>query len=142
MKNGRLEQTDLMVGDWVDIRSDAAPNIPHIERITHAHLLRGEIWLPIPITDEIMEKIGLRKGYAAEYYDQDTYSDEFDTFGLTKGLDGSYVFETFTDWCERHSDGSPKDYGISSTNVITGIQYLHELQHAMRLCRIDKKIEL
>lgn len=142
MKDGRLEVSDLMIGDWVDVRCDAAPNTPHIERITPAHFLRDEIWLPIPITKEILEKIGLRKGYAAEYYDQDIYSDEFDTFGLIEGIDGSYVFETYTDWCKRCPDGSPKDYGISTVNNIVGIKYLHELQHAMHLCRIDKKIEL
>ena len=142
MKDGRLEVSDLMVGDWVDVRCDAAPNTPHIERITPAHFLRDEIWLPIPITPEILEKICLRKGYAAEYYDQDIYSDELDTFGLTNRIDGSYVFETFKGWCERYPDGSPKDYGISSTNVIGDFKYIHELQHALNLCKIEKEIIL
>ena len=60
MKDGRLEVSDLMAGDLVDVRCDAAPNTPHIERITPAHFLRDEILLPIPLTKEILEKIGFK----------------------------------------------------------------------------------
>ena len=69
MKDGRLEVSDLMIGDLVDVRCDAAPNTPHIERITPAHFLRDEIWLPIPLTKEILEK----NGWSQEIYSNESY---------------------------------------------------------------------
>lgn len=47
-----------MIGDWVDVRNNAAPNTPHLERITPSHFLRDEHWYGIELMPEILEKNG------------------------------------------------------------------------------------
>lgn len=124
MKDGRLEVSDLMIGDLVDVRCDAAPNTPHIERITPAHFLRDEIWLPIPITPEILEKNGFKLDK------EDGWWWLTPKIGITFWEEGNIELEA---WNEH-------------TAVNIHIKYLHQLQHALRLCgitlNIDKKIEL
>lgn len=127
MKDGRLEVSDLMAGDWVDVRCDAAPNTPHIERITPAHFLRDEIWLPIPLTKEILEKIGFK--YKQREYDNYYALGAFFLLEPTviahemmEEYKGAYLLHIGNDW------------------II--IKYLHELQHAFRLCGITLNIEV
>lgn len=81
---------------------------------------------PIPLTAEILEKNG------------------FKNYRLSYGNDGYYYHIVLEDvkggmWIDV----------MSSRNVLHGrkeycglINYVHELQHAIRLCGIDKSIEL
>ncbi len=128
MKDGRLEVSDLMSGDLVDVRCDAAPNTPHIERITPAHFLRDEIWLPIPITKEILEKIGFE---ASKYFKMMYWSKSYDEFIKVSELEEGHLY--------LEAKGKKGRYEGDCN-------FLHELQHALRLCgitlNIDKKIEL
>lgn len=77
--------------------------------------------MPIPLTQEILEKNGWEKG---GYEEMVNITDEY-SFALQKGVDGKNAW-----WWELFS--SP----------IRPINYVHELQHALRLCGIDKAIEL
>lgn len=56
MKTNELSCKDVMIGDWVDVRNNAAPNTPHLERITPSHFLRDEHWYGIELMPEILEK--------------------------------------------------------------------------------------
>ena len=76
---------------------------------------------PIPITPEILEKNGFKaRGYEELVLETDEYC-----FALQKGVDGRNAW-----WWEMFS--SP----------IIPINYVHELQHALRLCGIEKEIVL
>ena len=135
MTDGRLEVSDLMACDWVDVRCDAAPNTPHIERITPAHFLRDEIWLPIPITPEILEKIG----FVNDYYEEGCVADygyiKHDGYTLTYKNEEVDAIITWCNGCVSITTEHGDDVQIT-------IKYLHELQHAFKLCRIKKEIEL
>lgn len=96
---------------------------------------------PIPLTPEILEKIDLKIGNVTEYLGYDIYSDEEGTFGVSEDREG-FVFETYKRWEEKDCDGAPIDWGFYPVNRIKGIRYFHELQHALRLCGINKEIEL
>ncbi len=39
-------------------------------------------------------------------------------------------------------DGTPHGYSFFAFNVLTIIDYVHELQHALKLCGIKKEIEV
>lgn len=133
MKDGRLEVSDLMNGDWVDVRCDAAPNTPHIERITPAHFLRDEIWLPIPLTKEILEKIGL---VCTQKADEDEMGAAYECWSFRDGL-LSIEFEPEVVMLEVHNGGENGDAVRTITYYTDNdIMYLHELQHALRLCGI------
>ena len=134
MKDGRLQASDLMAGDWVDVRCDAAPNTPHIERITPAHFLRDEIWLTIPITKEILGKNGIFKhkfeGHVEECYSTSANPISNEQFILWEETER---FELVL----RHIINN-----LTYSALRCKVKYVHELQHALRICGIDKKIEL
>lgn len=88
----------------------------------------GGIWCeylePIPLTPEILKK----NGFSPETYD--------DHILVLNEKSGEVIYYE----CEQ-------DYGLTIDNQYSQIrelkiQYLHELQHAFRLCGIDKEIEL
>lgn len=132
-----LEIKDVMVGDWVDVRNDAAPNTPHLERITPSHFLRDEHWYGVELVPEILEKNEfniLRDAYGM--------SDPFWSYSNRSVLVDVTIIRTnnvkVIDWF---------NVKISTRNDIKqisfcGVKYVHQLQHALRLCGIEKEIVL
>lgn len=124
MEANRLSTKDLMVGDWVDVRNDAAPNTPHLERITPSHFLRDEHWYGIELVPEILEKNG---------------------FEYKEGGFGMYGIATVPHYVrndvpfEIFCDGEP--FAIWFQEPIN-IKYVHQLQNALRLCGIEEEITL
>ena len=121
---------DVMVGDWIDVRSHAAPDRSHYEKITPAHMLRDEIWYGIPIKRIHLTKNGFR---AVDVSDQ--------IFVYKDGYEVKVVFD----------EGIP-DMNIppfiylsimfAEKDLTMPIEYVHQMQQAMRLMGCDKKIEL
>ena len=121
---------DVMVGDWIDVRSNAAPDRSHYEKITPAHMLRDEIWYGIPIKRIHLTKNGFR---AIDVSDQ--------IFVYKDGYEVKVVFD----------EGIP-DMNIppfislsimfAEKDLTMPIEYVHQMQQAMRLMGCDKKIEL
>jgi hypothetical protein len=112
-----LKIKDVMVGDYVDVRNDAAPNTPHLERFTPSHFLRDEHWFGIDLVPEILEKIG--------FVEKEFYSEL---------IVGDYrIICDLHNVCIQHNNHVDLDIPI---------EYLHELQHAFKLCRISIKIGL
>lgn len=94
----------------------------------------GGIWVdyldPIPLTAEILEKNEFEMGSSGNYW----FSDEDEGLEITffpKGknyTNGAYDFVDIYKGC------------LSIIELPVG--FVHELQHALRLCGIDKEIEL
>ena len=121
-----LKIKDIMVGDWVDVRNNAAPNTPHLERITPSHFLRDEHWYGIELVPEILEKNGFAK--LEDESGKQRYRWEY--------ADGIHISIDFTD----------TDPWVHVSNrcyfAVPYCEYVHQLQHALRLCGIDKEITL
>jgi hypothetical protein len=84
-------------------------------------LERNEI-KPIPLTPEILEKNGWGKDtYSNESYD----NEELECLSLWVG-----------------EDGKNKWWWRVGVELVTPINYVHEFQHALRLCGIEKEILL
>lgn len=75
----------------------------------------------IPLSPEILEK----NGFEARWYEKLVLEADEYCFSLQKGVDGTNAW-----WWEMFS--SP----------IIPINYVHELQHVLKLCGIDKEIKL
>lgn len=130
MKDGILQASDLMIGDWVlaygkktqivwvgNIHKMAVRGFPY-------EFMDGEIE-PIPLTPEILKKNGFewttRKSYMVS------------CIGTVRMIWGFYKD------CLSISDNSDDgECQISSLKC----KFVHELQHALRLCKIEKEIEL
>lgn len=106
-----MKATGLMVGDWVSVSGKPV-------KITKDDLATMLIFLdddskidPIPLTEDILVKNGLRKH--TMLYKNEWYGD----IGLF----------------EEHGKFYYMDLKI---------EYIHQLQHLLRLCGIEKEIEL
>lgn len=130
-----MKATDLMIGDWVQffgephkiigIRTDTP--YPYIKTDT------GDTWYEwglkdladgISLTQEILEKNGFNKDIELNgcYWRPDCRK-----YCIVKEIDTWY-------FAFRHMGGG--HICISECN------YVHKLQHALRLCGIEKKIEI
>ena len=121
-----LEIRDIMIGDWVDVRNDASPNQPHIERITPAHLLRDEYWYSIELTPKILEK------------NEFTCDNNIATLIVrddSKNISWKCKYCFFTSMIELKNE-------ITGEKVKALGYSVHELQHILRIVGISKEIIL
>jgi hypothetical protein len=123
---------ELMVGDYVGRKmADGSLQITKVRAILNSivelDLLDGRLVQcyvkdisPIPLTKEILVKNGCDFESIFGYFKEDKH----------------YILEITVDrmgiWWTINAD----EYGILK------LQYVHELQHALKLCRIDKEIVL
>ena len=124
-----MKANELMLGDWVKFPGgtiDKIVDLPYIEGkgifasfAASATLfpISVEKIEPIPLTPEILEKNGF-------IYNELPFVQGWEQFGLTLTNGGN---------------GFRINCGI---NVAMIIDSVHELQHALRLCGIEKEIEL
>ncbi len=160
-----MKSNELMIGDFlrvnrdglcikkdtiVEIRSiDTDNNFPEKGLFGCAscypldgNQFNGGVWLdyldPIPLTPEILEKNGFRLTKAADRY----------WWAIDGTRDGAMVEITLYNpdvhgvkvLTKIHTQSS---HGIGVNTVRScDIESVHELQHALRLCRIDKEIVL
>lgn len=131
MEANELKLKDVMCGDLVDVRNDASPNAPHIEKITPSHFLRDEHWYGIGLTPEFFEK---------------------NVFNVEQYSDGEYyAYIMFEDQGRRveveYRYGVDIDVRVTGRNntslfsrIETQVRYIHELQHIFRIMQINKEI--
>lgn len=134
MKANELSCKDLMVGDWVRIKmsqhNTKVTNIDANSVYTEtAYPIRYDEIEPIPLTAEILEKNGW------------VYNNEDEKFFPQTWVGGGLMLQGADDCGYRIVVTS--DYDDEDTNNTPFvIIYVHELQHALRLRRIKKEIEL
>ena len=115
-----MKVNELMIGDWV-LYNETHQQILEISGIDDEVYLeidelvhQSEIQ-PIPLTTEILEKNGFVKE------SRENHGNNLQYCILTDGL-----------WID-----------ISGENFFEGkLEYVHQLQHALKLCGIEKEIEL
>ena len=144
-----MKAKELMIGDWVQIIEPCkyAGAIGRIKTlIDHKdeenayfkvflqnntkHIgiedICSEDIRPIPLTPEILEKNGfIRDMFYGEWqFDLDPFP-----FSVVQRENNSWYL-------------GREEYGIAHNREIIDISHVHELQHAIRLCGIEKEIEL
>lgn len=133
-----MKPNELMIGDYIMLYED----IYIIEEISSkgwAHIIYndgskcrvplstdyilGEL-IPVPLTAEILEKNGFKENkYGEMILDEELGTSEI-YLVLEESHDGEYY------WWK------------ASNEIIAKIKSVHELQHVLRLCSINKKIEI
>ena len=140
-----MKAKNLQIGDYVNYRGQ-------IIKVTSLYDKGGSnevgwsdkesVWVnadnvePIPLTPEILEKNGFTGGKYENYCGNVFYLsvDGFREVGLTMSYKDNIL------WCERINQNYPNSIG--DKYAIHHLEYVHELQHALRLCRIKKEIIL
>lgn len=126
-----MNTRELQLGDWVCYRRDFPDKIDGISVGGNSVHLSKDGWQPIsaiepiPLTPEILEK---------------NFKELFQGIKLMYQLKGPY--------CAMNEDGQwvfglvKVDGENSARYPLVRILFVHELQHALRLCGIEKEIEL
>ena len=134
-----MEANELMIGDWVEVPFlEGKPKIVKVEEILFDEInpewdgmenyggIKIKYVEPIPLTPEILEKNGFTKGgmFVKTYY---LAVEDFEIFVYFAYVNTQLIIE--------------KRNGKEIINILN-VEYLHILQHALKLCGIEKQIEL
>lgn len=140
MKANELKVTDLMVGDWVMSKELKTPvkvcSIMNHYETTIYFCCQGNEFIvnsyqlePIPLTPEILEKNGFELDEVMKEY------------CMYKGIDNRVILHNDKEYMNSVNNW---DVHIDSEDYCTiancELTYVHELQHILRLCKIDKEI--
>jgi hypothetical protein len=121
-----MKVNELMIGDWVYNRvADITFQVyPQFFSQWHDRPEQFEaIIQPISLTLEILEKNGFKK---------------LVTYGTEKWIYGDIRMNIYSsNGCWRFCADTKRN-----ENSVIYIYFIHELQHALRLCQIEKEIEL
>jgi len=125
-----LTSKDLMIGDWYAFRGHPYKcTASDIEALAECE----EKGVPtdiseIPITAEILEKNGF------DISDQEVKQYHFEEDGQRYHFSLRQMY--------NQKDGKPNGYSFFAFSVLTIIDYVHELQHCLKLVGINKEIIL
>ena len=138
-----MKATDLMIGDWVKYKSQHE----NVSEIYSAGIyVRGlmgdenkgypfEHLEPIMLTSEILGK----NGFELVAVGDNGPATPKENINRYEKWVCKTMFQTFYLFYDRRA----KDYTLNAFgNHISYITYVHELQHALRMCGIEKEIEL
>ncbi len=131
-----MKTNELMLGDYVQVNGEVCKVISisyfdigisdRKEDFYHEHIDNVK---PVPLTTEILEKNGF------------VYKEEEETCATEAfhhwWLEGSAFALNDDSWWRSIKDGN-----LHVKFGIFPLKYVHQLQHALRLCGIDKTIEL
>ena len=151
MNAAKIKCRDLMVGDWITNRNGFSMQITNVgDDYAYATFEgnEGDPWEfddkddqpePIPLTPEILEKNGFSPDtFLTAEWERKVYFKEFPGCVVEPADSGKYIFGTTKYWSKKYSDGSPIDWGTMYDSRICNLQYVHELQHALRLCGLNE----
>lgn len=133
-----MKANELMVGDWV-YRPDCYDKVKEFRHtgVIGIDSMRGLITFselePIPLTAEILEKNGF-KPCIPENHLETVYACQDVSKAVANELYALWPYQDGSFYLLLRVDG--KDM------VRIDIRYVHQLQHALRLCGIEKTIEL
>lgn len=148
-----MKASELMIGDWVfNAHHGENIQITPYDFFTHGHFEDGKYIPtgvtpsngcdldPIPITPEILKKNGFKKdddGVWPKYVfvaDIEKCPQTIITFSFYgKSVSAETLFRCWT---------KPKCCDGENNIHICDLKYVHELQHALRLCGIKKEIKI
>ena len=146
-----MNANELMIGDWVVYRGDAEYTNPvrieGMDILTNALITedREDVGFdgidPIPLTAEILEKNGFKfdgSGQRSMMLISEPHFSEGIRYNIYVGLKKKTI-EVFVAHPVEKSPNWRKSNKVYLE--VCGL-YVHELQHALRLCGIEKEIEL
>ena len=121
-----MKANELMIGDWVRHVNGTPMQVTKITTVHFACAKNGgaNCWEynnkfePIPLTPEILEKNGLENDTLGCCFDED----EQMVLEISNTEEGIY-------WTINYNE-----------YAILKLKYVHQLQHALRLCGINKEI--
>lgn len=145
-----IQVEDLMIGDWIYVAHQHSNMDGDYDLIFEAEILTlkhfkfwadnhwdkldfEEFLKPIPLTAEILEKNGF-KSYIPENHLETVYACQDVSKAVANELYALWPYQDGSFYLLLRVDG--KDM------VRMNIHYVHQLQHTLKLCGIEKEIKL
>jgi len=141
MNTSNLNTKDLMVGDWVSLSKGNWSENRQVELID-IEMIAGSVYFaaPIHLTPDILEKNGFEKIQIHGEKQDDIFQCFDGEIIIEVGIyDPNFILIRYR---YETPDGINSGELSSIVKADGGKFYLHELQHALRLCGISKEIEL
>ena len=124
-----------MIGDWVNLSKGNWSENRQVELID-IEMIAESVYLaePIPITPDVLEKNGWK-----HEFDKTDYMVKYD---LKKEGKNCWMMWSIKDhnFDIQMQDEKLDIYNLKVSRVVIPCDYVHELQHALKLCGIDKEI--
>ena len=135
-----MEAKELMIGDKVMVKVlSQIPDTYVLHTWTANDYYRDFQVKSIPLTPEILEKNGFDpETFLTAEWERKVYFKEFPGCVVEPADSGKYIFGTTKYWSKTYSDGSPIDWGTIYESRIYNLQYVHTLQHALRLVGLSE----
>lgn len=136
-----MKANELMIDDWVynkniDKPMQVYPMMFSQMFRTHPDATAEDYNIfPIPLTAEILEKNGWKKEFDKKPY-MTFYHLEDEKYWLM------WCISEHTLDIQRQNKTLLDQYNLCAERVVIACDYVHQLQHALRLCGIDKDIVL
>ena len=137
-----MEITELMIGDIVQyldgkklitvvvVKVDGSGNVVRLKQKNgHKFNTTVDYLRPIPLTPEILEKNGFRIVFDGELHV--SYFQDIESFHTEVKVDKIGIYQKL----------SMLD-GLGNGVTIVECKYVHQLQHAFSICKINKQISL
>lgn len=149
-----MKANELMIGDLVQLINSHNPviidSIVYDSKIAKKYLIHfffvndgdarwnysPESFEPIPLTAEILEKNGFENDFYEEESVVDYHTIRLKGYSLKHNIGDINGY--LVTWCNGALNVTTDFHGC----VQKEIAYVHELQHALRLCGIDKEITI
>lgn len=144
-----MEAKELMAGDIVKqkhsglILKVSAIVPPYIRAEGEDGQFHEDTVEPIPLTPEILARLGCFTVEEVPKYD-DTYTDDeyTATMKFTDARKCEVEIEYKTYWKKLRAFNHDPHNRLQFTSIETQIEYVHELQHILRVLKVDKELEL
>ena len=143
-----MKANELMIGDWVMCENKYYQY--YAPELNIHNDISDDLWMkkdsmgyytgfndiePIPLTPKILEKNGWKKEFDKKPY-MTFYHLEDEKYWLM------WCISEHTLDIQRQNKTLLDQYNLCAERVVIACNYIHELQHALRLCGIDKEIVL
>lgn len=142
-----MKANELMIGDWVMplkkklkgipgkvVTIDGGTGVCWIDSEDYSCLVPCSDVERIPLTPEILEKNGFEKLDFSHFQIGDRR--------LVLDADGRWDGPLSWHWVITEMDTNAKGQSVVLDYYVATINHVHELQHALRLCGIEKEIVL
>lgn len=132
-----MKASELMVGDWVYdtiLKGNTRVEILSLSGIRgdfHENVWNENTFEPIPLTPEILEKNGMKV-----FEHRNPWQNPGNLIKKWYSKDGRF-------YVSYYRVGDMFTYTVGNgVSRVCGIKYIHQLQNTLRLCGIEKEIEL
>lgn len=143
-----MKANELMIGDYISVKPSGMPikvAAVHHKKVAYHAVINKLTWVresllePIPLTQEILEKNGFKRDAFTNLSPDFFYED--DACSVSINLN-STCDKCKSIWVENRNLRITASIEESRHALPKKPLLLHQLQHALRLCGIDKTIEL